>query len=339
MQPNASFRHRNTAIVALEAVDAPEVVTSAEFDARLAPTYERLGIRAGLLEQVAGIVERRWWPSDVSFSDAAALAGRAAIDAAGIDPQRIGLLVDTSVCRSHLEPSAAVAVHHALGLSATCINFDLANACLGFLNAVQLAAGMIDAGQIEYALVVDGEGSRHTQETTLARLARPETTVEDVFGEFATLTLGSGAAAMVLGRADENPGSHRVVRTESRAATQHHLLCVGTLDQMQTDTKGLLDAGLALADDAWGELVRGDWSDMDAYIIHQVSAVHTSLLCQRLGIDPAKAPLSFPTRGNVGPAAVPMTLAAHQGGLSAGDRVLWLGIGSGLNTAAAEIHW
>ena len=51
------------------------------------------------------------------------------------------------------------------------MNFDLSNACLGFVNGMQLAATMIDAGQIEYALVVDGEGSRRTQELTLERLA------------------------------------------------------------------------------------------------------------------------------------------------------------------------
>jgi 3-oxoacyl-[acyl-carrier-protein] synthase III len=63
------------------------------------------------------------------------------------------------------------------------------------------------------------------------------------------------------------------------------------------------------------------------------------LLCKRLNIEPEKAPLTFPTRGNVGPASVPMTLAGHASSLSAGDRVLCLGIGSGLNTAAVELVW
>ena len=336
---NAVFRHSNTSIVSVAAVDAPIVMTSAEFDRRLAATYERLDVRPGLLESVAGIVERRWWPDDVSFSDAAAMAGREAIDRSGVDPSRIGLLVDTSVCRQNLEPSAAVAIHHELGLSTGCINFDLANACLGFINAMQLAASMIDSGLIEYALVVDGEGSRYTQETTIARLQRPETTVQDVFDEFATLTLGSGAAAMVLGRSDVHPDGHRLVQTQSRAGTEHHRLCIGTLDKMRTDTKGLLDAGLDLAEDAWGPLMDAEWRDADAYIIHQVSAVHTQLLCKRLNIEPERAPLTFPTRGNVGPAAVPMTLARHAEQLSPGDRVVCLGIGSGLNTAAVEIIW
>ena len=216
MQGNAVYRHHNTAVLSVAAAEAPEVVTSEHFDEVLADTYERVGIRPGLLAEVAGIRERRWWPEDVSFTDAAAIAGATAIAESGVDAAQIGLLIDTSVCRSHLEPSAAVAVHHSLGLSSSCLNFDLANACLGFVNGMQLAATMIDAGQIDYALVVDGEGSRRPQEATLERLSSPQTTMADVFEQFATLTLGSGGAAMVLGRAAEHPEGRR------RGCTRRH---------------------------------------------------------------------------------------------------------------------
>ncbi len=339
MSASATHTHSDTAILSVAAVHAPEVVTSADFDVKLTATYERLGTQSGLLESLAGIRERRWWPEGTTFAEVAAAAGRKAIAEAGIDPARIGLLIDTSVCRDHLEPSAAVAVHHMLDLPSSCLNFDLANACLGFLNAIQLAGSMIDGGQIDYALIVDGEGSRKTQEATLARLASPDTTIEDLFAEFASLTLGSGGAAMVLGRHSENPGSHRVVGGISQADSSHHKICVGDLDQMRTDTKALLDAGLLLAKRAWADADGRDWLNMDHYIIHQVSQVHTSMMCEVLGIDPAKAPLTFPTLGNVGPAAVPITLAEHVDSLSAGDRVLMLGIGSGINAMATEVIW
>jgi 3-oxoacyl-[acyl-carrier-protein] synthase-3 len=321
------------------AAHAPEVVTSAQFDERLSGTYERLGASSGLLENLAGIRERRWWSEETTFAEAAAIAGRKAIEESGVDPSRIGLLIDTSVCRDHLEPSAAVAVHHMLDLPSNCLNFDLANACLGFLNAIQVAGSMLDSGQIEYALIVDGEGSRHTQQATLDRLAREDATMSDLFAEFASLTLGSGAAAMVLGRHSENPGSHRVVGGISQADSSHHSICVGTLDQMRTDTKALLDAGLLLAKKAWADVEDNGWMEMDRYILHQVSQVHTSMMCDVLGIDPAKAPLTFPFLGNVGPAAVPITLAGEVDSLNSGDRVLLLGIGSGINAMATEIIW
>jgi acyl-CoA:acyl-CoA alkyltransferase len=341
MHGNLTLRHEHASVLSVAAVDAPEVVTSASLDDRLAVTYDRLGVRSGLLEEVAGIVERRWWPEGTRFADAAALAGEQAILAAGIDRARIGLLVDTSVCRDHLEPSAAVAVHNALGLPTSCLNFDLANACLGFVNAMNLAATMLDAEQIEYALIVDGEGSRQPQERTLERLAAPDTTLEALFGEFATLTLGSGAAAMVLGRGEAHPEGHRVVGGDARAGSQHHELCFGDLERMWTDTAALLQAGLEVAELTWNAAERNgwEWATVDHVIMHQVSAVHTTMMQKQLGIDPARAPLTFPTFGNIGPASIPTTLAKHQDHIAVGDRVLLTGIGSGINTTALELLW
>jgi 3-oxoacyl-[acyl-carrier-protein] synthase-3 len=323
------------------AVEAPEVVTSDWIDEELMPTYERWGLRPGLLAELAGIKERRWWPDGVTFDQAATLAGRKAIDESGVDPAEIGMMISTSVCKHHLEPSVACAVHHQLGLPTSCTNFDLANACLGFVNAMHLAATAIDAGFIKYALIVDGEGSRQTQLATIARLQREEAAATDVFDEFASLTLGSGAAAMVLGSLDDHPDAHRIVGGVARAGTEHHTLCIGDLDRMTTDTKRLLEAGLDLAHAAWKDAATEfDWANgMDRYIVHQVSSVHTRLICERLSIDPALVPLSYPTLGNVGPAAIPITLAGVQSELSDGDRVLCMGIGSGLNTSFTEIVW
>ena len=340
MNGNSTYHHPNTAILAVSAVEAPQVVTSADFDEQMGDTLVRLGLRPGLLQGLAGIHERRWWPEDVTFAEAAAMAGAKAIAESGIEPDRFGLMINSSVCRAHLEPSAAVEVHHLLGLPTSCLNFDLANACLGFVNAMHLAGTMIDAGHIEYAVIVDGEDSRATQQATIRRICEPTTTVEDVFAEFATLTLGSGAAAMVLGPADQHPGAHRLLGGIARSGTEHHQLCVGDLEHMRTDTKGLLDAGLALAEDAWlAAKPDRDWSDMDCYVLHQVSSVHTSALCARLGIDPERVPLTFPLLGNIGPASVPLTLAHQSEALLPGDRVLCMGIGSGLNTAFSEILW
>lgn len=341
MNGNASYRHRNTAILSVVGIEAPVVVTSDDFDRQLAPAIKRLRLRPGMLQKVAGIHERRWWTEDVSFIDAAAMAGSKALSEAGIDPSEVGLLINTSVSRAYLEPSTAVAVHDGMGLPTSAMNFDLANACLGFVNAIHVAGLMIDAGQIKYAVIVDGEDSKATQKATIARLNSPEATRADFHNEFASLTLGCGAAAAVLGPADENPGGHRVLGGISRAGTEHHQLCVGDLDGMRTDTKGLFEGGLALALDAW-EDAKADWdwhTGMDRYVTHQISMVHTRALIKQFGIDGAQVPMTFPTLGNIGPASLPLTLAQQTDSLSAGDRVLCMGIGSGINTAMTEIIW
>jgi acyl-CoA:acyl-CoA alkyltransferase len=340
MSSNASFRPVNTTVLSVCAVDAPVVMTSAAFDKRLADTYRRVGMRPGMLEKLAGVVERRWWPVDVSFADAAAMAGAKALAEAGITPAQVGVLINTAVSREYLEPSTAVAIHHQMGLPTSCLNFDLANACLGFVNGIQVAGTMIDSGQADYAVIVDAEGSRYTQELTLDRLAAEDTTAADLRSQFATLTLGSGSAAMVLGRADRHPEGHRVVGGVSRAGTEHHDLCVGDLTRMRTDTKRLFDAGLALALATWAEAKEEfDWDGIDWFVAHQTSVVHIRAMAKELGVDPTRFPLTVPMYGNMGPAAVPFTLAQHLDQLRAEDRILLLGIGSGLNTSYAEIVW
>lgn len=340
MSGNATYRLNNTAVLSVCAVEAPIVKTSAQFDAQLSETYARTGMQAGMLEKLAGVQERRWWPDDVSLADAGALAGAKALAEAGVHPAQVGVMINTSVTRANLEPSSAVAVHHQLGLATGCLNFDVANACLGFVNGMQLAGTMIDAGQADYALLVDAEDLGGLQQRTLQRLGSPEATAADVKENFATLTLGSGSAAMVLGRADHHPEGHRVAGGVSRAGTEHHELCIGDLQRMKTDSRKLFEAGLALAVETWKDAQSDfDWSDVDCFVAHQTSAAHIQGLSCALDVDPALFPLTLPTFGNMGPAAVPFTLATHLDTQQAGNRVLLMGIGSGLNTSYVEINW
>ena len=340
MSRNATYRLSNTTVLSVCAVEAPIVKTSAEFDAQLTDTYARTGMQAGMLEKLAGVRERRWWPKDVSFTEAATMAGAKALAEAGVDPSQVGVMINTSVTRAYLEPSSAVGVHHALGLPPGCLNFDVANACLGFVNGMQLAGTMIDAGQADYALLVDAENLGGLQEKTLERLAGPDTTAADVKENFATLTLGSGSAAMVLGRADRHPEGHRVVGGVSRAGTEHHELCIGDLTRMRTDSRKLFEAGLALAVETWKDAQADfDWNGADCFVAHQTSLAHIRGLAEVLGEELERFPVTLPTFGNMGPAAVPFTLAAHVDQLQAGEQVVLMGIGSGLNTSFVELAW
>ncbi|MBO7941845.1 hypothetical protein JTP77_039025, partial [Streptomyces sp. S9] len=75
-----------------------------------------------------------------------------------------------------------------------------------FINGMDIAGRMIERGEIDYALVVDGETANKAYEKTLDRLSRADVTESQLRDEMATLTLGSGAAAMVLARAELAPG-------------------------------------------------------------------------------------------------------------------------------------
>lgn len=341
MSANSTHRYTNTVVLSVERVEAPVTITSAELDTRLSEVYRQTRMRGGVLETLVGIRERRGWKNGQDFIDGAVAAGHAALAASGVDVADIDLVINTSLSRHWLEPSTAVVIHDALGLPPSCQNFDVTNACLGFVNGIEIAAAMIDAGLIDRALVVDSEDSGPVQESTIARLSTAATTASDVMAEFAALTLGSGAAAMVLARADQHPEGHRVVAAVSRAATQHHALCVGNNETMITDLKGLLEAGLDLSAELWAAAApEFGWDQgMERYFVHQVSQVHTDAICKRLEIDPDRVPRTFPEFGNIGPASVPFTLAGNSEDLQPGDRILLMGIGSGLNACCLEITW
>ena len=338
---NSTTHHTNVVLLGIAEAVAPVEVRSATFDERLSDTLAQLNLPRGLLQRVAGVYSRRNWEKPTDYIEGAAAAGVDALAQAGITADQVGLLINASVSREALEPSVAVAVHDRIGLSPAAMNFDITNACLGFINGMTVAASMIDAGQIDYALIVAGEDMSRVQEATVHRLQREGITREEYLNEFATLTLGSGAAAAVLGRADLHPEGHRVHGGVTRAATWNHGLCVGDYEGMFTDTQGLLSNGMEVISAAWHE-AHGDgwqWNDMDHYIPHQISNVHVDALTSAIAIDPELIAKTYAELGNVGPASLPITLARKAAAMKPGDRVLCLGVGSGLNTAMLEITW
>ena len=337
-------RYSNVAINGLAHLDAPIRVTSEEIDNQLAPAIERLGMQAGMLQGLAGITARRFWEPGTMPSEVAGEAAEKLLADSAVPREAIGALLNTSVCRDYVEPSTASIVHGRLGLAPHALNFDIGNACLGFVNGMDVAASMIERGQIEHALIVNAEGSRFTIERTIERLLDPAADKKLFRESFATLTLGSGAVAMLLSRADLADSAHRYLGGDSRAATQHADLCRGQMDDMRTKTRPLLMAGLKLAQELYPPTMaqlgyRRD--DIAAWAVHQISKVHTSMIIEALDLDAERVPVLFAEHGNIGPAGVPTILSKHadSGALHEGDRALLLGVGSGLNASVSEVVW
>jgi 3-oxoacyl-[acyl-carrier-protein] synthase-3 len=341
--PRTSFS--NVAIEAVAYELPPVSVTSAQLEERLRTAMLRLKIPPRPIEALTGIAERRFWDTGTRVHDVAARVARRALSAALVPPRAIGLLINTSVCKDYLEPSMASLVHGDLGLPPECGNFDIANACLGFLNGIEVAGRMIEAGQIDYALIVDGESSGHIVDTTIRRLLEPGATAKDFWDNFATLTLGSAAVAMVLAHAGLSRTSHRVNGSVSLCDTTQNRLCLGTAERMVTESTRLLKAGVDLAARtfrvATGVHPRWSAQTIDQFICHQVGRPHMTAIAQALGIDLAKCFPSYPFHGNVGPAAVPLTLALAEeaGRVKEGDHVALMGIGSGLNVTMMSVTW
>ncbi len=328
----------------------PEEVSSREIETRLAPLYERLKLPPGRLELMTGIRSRRFWHPGTRPSRGAALAGHKAIAASMVDPARIGCLIFTSVSRDMMEPATAAFVHRELGLPPRCQVFDLSNACLGFLNGMIMVANMIELGQVEAGLVVAGETAEELVESTIRHLLADRTlTRRSIKPLFASLTIGSGAVALVLSARELADTGHYLVAASCRANTGYNDLCQGGQNAeqgtlMSTDSEVLLDKGVETAAACWRDFrqeLPWDAAATDRFFCHQVGRAHARRLFATLGLDPARNFETLPELGNVGSVSAPVTMALgiERGALQAGQRAALLGIGSGINSLMVGVQW
>jgi len=343
--------------VCIEAVAChlPEnVVSSAELEQRLAAVYDRLKLPYGRLEMMSGIRERRFWNDGVYPSAIGSIAGEKAIEKSGLDRGEIGCLISASVCRDFLEPATASVIHHNLQLPQATHLFDVSNACLGVLNGMVIVASMIELGQIRAGLVVAGENGGPLVDHTIATLrSNPDLKRAEVKSAFASLTIGSGAAAVLLTHSSLSRFGHKLLGGEARAATEFNDLCRGNADGgmgaestplMTTDSETLMRQGCLLAGQTW-EKTRATlgWSndDVDRVFCHQVGHLHRKLMYETLCLPLEKDFSTLEFLGNTGSASLPSTLALGEeaGCLKKGDKAALLGIGSGLNCLMLGLEW
>jgi 3-oxoacyl-[acyl-carrier-protein] synthase-3 len=334
----------------------PEIrVTSAELERRLAPLYQRLRLSEGRLELMTGIRERRFWASGTMPGAVAAEAGRRALQKASIEASALGALIFCGVSRDCAEPATATGVSEALNLPPQAVCFDVSNACLGVATGMMLLADMIELGQIDWGLAVTGENSAPLVNNTIEMLNTDMTvTRQSLKSQFASLTIGSCAAAVLLCRRNFCPHAHhRLLASATASDCRGSRLCQGQADGamtdgskplMVTDSTQLMQQGIQVASVMWRELCRqAQWTPDNVSLVcgHQVGKVHRDLLFEELQLPTDKDFPAFPFLGNCGSASLPATvaLAEEQGALRPGDNLAMLGIGSGINSAGFAVQW
>ncbi len=348
------MRFQNVCVEALAYTLPEEIVTSEQIEQRLDPLYQRLRLPQGRLELMTGIRERRFWAPGTLPSTKSVESANKALRAAEIDRGAIGALIHASVCRDYLEPATAAGVHHQLGLTDNCVVYDVSNACLGILNGMIQVANMIELGQIRAGLVVGTESSRQLVETTIETLNADHTLTRDqVKLAVASLTIGSGSAAVLLVDRELSRTGNRLRAAAARAFTAGHSLCHSGRDEavagnmrplMQTDSEQLMRDGIAAGVATFeGFLQETGWTreTIDKSFCHQVGGAHRKLMLQSLGLSAEQDFATFATLGNTGSVALPMTMALgiEQGHLARKDRVAMLGIGSGINSLMLGVEW
>jgi 3-oxoacyl-[acyl-carrier-protein] synthase-3 len=306
-------------------------LTNADLEARVdtndAWIVERTGIR-----------ERRIVSDGETTASLGALAGRAAIRDAGLQPNDIDLLIVATATPEQPIPHTGAFVGESLGLH--CGSFDINAGCAGFVYGLVAAAGMISAGS-QNVLLVGAD--------TLSTVVDPQ--------DRATCVLfGDGAGAAVLSPTTrggllawdmgcdgsvthilEVPagGSRRPASAATVAAGDHYLKMAGS--------EVFRRAVRAVVDSARTTLERGKLQadDIDWFVPHQANVRIIDAVGQRLGIGADRTLVNIDRYGNTSSASIPLALfeAVADGRVREGDVVLCSGFGAGMTWASAILEW
>ena len=348
------MKYQRVFVESFTATFPDEVLTTAALERLLEPLYTRLKLPEGRLELMTGIKQRLLWPKQELPGTQSMATVRKLLEQTGVDRTKIGCFVHASVCRDFLEPATACRVHEANGLSHHCAVYDVSNACLGLLSGMMQIANMIELGQIEAGIVVGTESSRSLTEATVRQLnTDSRINRKNLKSAFASLTIGSGSAAVLLTNERLSTTQNRLVGGVLRTNTSQCRLCQSETDQsggdamqplMQTDSETLMQEGVATAKPAFDELLSTlGWSRemIDVTFCHQVGKVHQRLLFETLGLEPDINFATLPYLGNTGAVALPTAAAVgtQTGFAKPGDCVALLGIGSGINVIMLGIEW
>lgn len=331
----------------------PVVVTTDELEERLAPLLQKLHVPAGQIEELTGISERRWWDPEYPLSQGAVSAARKVLEQTGVPPGEINILIYSGVCRENFEPATACRVAAAIGINSCSLIYDISNACLGVMNGIIDIANRIELGQSRAGLVVSAETAREINDIAIARMLAAGT-MEYFIGSLATLTGGSGAvAALITDGSFPTRRQRKLLGGISCTAPEFNHLCRWGVDRqdtlnytisMVTDSTGVLKHGVELGKKTWDHFLREmGWtaSLVDKTICHQVGSSHQETILKTLGIAKEKDFATFPYLGNMGTVSLPLTaaIAEEREFLNRGDRVAFLGIGSGLNCMMLGWQW
>ena len=279
---------------------------------------ERTGIRA-----------RHFAAPDMGASDLAVPAAQAAMQAAGVQPADIDLIIVATSTPDMVFPSTAAIVQHKLGISG-CPVFDVQAVCSGFVYALTVADALIANGTARRALVIGAE--------VFSRLL-------DFSDRTTCVLFGDGAGAVVL-EASDTPG---ILATDLHADGKHvDILCVpGHVSGGQILGDPLLKMdGQAVFKLAVGVLDRAaravlakaglEASSIDWLIPHQANIRIMLSTAKKLHLPPEKVVVTVQDHGNTSAASIPLALdhGVRAGQVKPGQTVLLEGVGGGFTWGA-----
>ena len=295
-----------------------------------------------------GIKERRIAPPEIVTSDMATAAAKSALEAAGLTPGDVDMIIVGTVTPDMPMPATAVFVQQKLG-ARNCPAFDLSAACAGFVFGLSIADQFIRSGAMKHVVVIGVE--------LLSR-------VIDWEDRTTCVLFGDGAGAVVLGPTDApvdghsekprgllstaihtdgslaaslwipgggsvNPASHEVI--DKRL----HKVHMRGQDIFKVAVRNLASASKNALDVAGITHEQIDW-----VCAHQANLRIINAVVSRLEVPEEKVLVNIERVGNTSSASIPILLDENvrAGKIKAGDTVLMCALGAGISWGSALVR-
>ncbi|MFD8418036.1 3-oxoacyl-ACP synthase III family protein [Streptomyces sp. NPDC059466] len=292
----------------------------------------------GVIQRMYGLAERTVAADHDQPSDLAVHAARRLLADTDTDPADVDLLLYAGILADMEEPATAHVVADKLGLG--CPVLDLKNACNGVLNALEVADAFIRGGRYRRVLVTTAEVSTRESRWEVddpadVLTALPSLSTGDMGS--ALLVEASGRPGIVGSRFFANSWGWRAATLPNPYA-QHR-----RLGHLRIDSAQLVGSFEGLPGKVRGALkefgVASD--DLDLVCVHQPSVPFTRVVCDWVGVDPARILATFPAHGNVATNTIPLQLATalENGRLRRGDLVGMFGFASGASAGVVVCRW
>ncbi|HDV6330162.1 TPA: ketoacyl-ACP synthase III [Burkholderia cenocepacia] len=311
----------------------PDRVTNQQLTDRLAK--EGIETSDEWIVARTGIHARHFAAPDVTTSDLALEASRRAIEAAGVDPQSIDLIIVATSTPDFVFPSTACLLQNKLGIKNGGAAFDVQAVCSGFAYAMATADSFIRSGQHRTALIVGAE--------TFSRIL-------DFKDRTTCVLFGDGAGAVILS-ASEEPG---VLGSALHAdGSYSNILCTpGNVNRGVIDGSAFLHmdgqavfklAVNVLEKVAIEALAKANLApeQIDWLIPHQANIRIMTSTCRKLGLPQERMVVTVDQHGNTSAASIPLALdaAVRDGRIQRDQHVLIEGVGGGFTWGASVFRF
>ena len=283
-----------------------------------------------------GIRERRISTKE-GTSDLAAEAARRALEAAGVKPEELDLIILGTSSPDCNYPSGACEVQAKIG-AVNAAAFDISAACSGFIFAMNIVQGFFKSGIYQTALIIGAE--------TLSK-------VVDWDDRSTCVLFGDGAGAAVLkneesGIIDMLMGSDGT-KGEALKCTSRSLgnFLTGErpeLGFMTMDGHEVFRFAVKRVPESIESLIKRNQTakeDIRYYILHQANERIVEAVARRLKEPMDKFPMIIEKYGNTSTASIPLLLddMVKKGMLEAGDKIILSGFGAGMTWGAVLLEW